>query len=107
MPPLFTSHFWGGVHILNSQRHDRKLRSGFGKSFPVATRDQERIEHIQIFGQEYLPGLLANGGQAVHGSITVRPHPANPPLSRVAMLAPAASAVAAINASNFSIGLPA
>jgi hypothetical protein len=44
--------------------------------------------------------------EAVQGSIAVRPHPANPPVSRVAMLAPAASAVAAISASNFSIGFP-
>ena len=44
---------------------------------------------------------------AVHGSITLRQQSANPPVSRVAMLAPAASAVAAISASNFSIGLSA
>jgi hypothetical protein len=37
----------------------------------------------------------------------VRPQPANPPVSRVAMLAPATRAVAAISASNLSIGLPA
>ena len=45
--------------------------------------------------------------RVAHGSITIRPQPANPPVSRVAMLAPTASAVAAISASNFSIGLPA
>jgi hypothetical protein len=36
----------------------------------------------------------------------VSPQPANPPVLRVAMLAPAASVVAAISASNFSIGFP-
>jgi hypothetical protein len=47
-------------------------------------------------------GRVAPAYDAVHGSITVKP-----PVSRVAMLAPAASAIAAISASNFSIGFPA
>ena len=50
------------------------------------------------------PGV---GHVASHGLTIARPQPVNPPKSRVAMLAPAASAVAAISASNFSIGLPA
>src|SRR3954447_15128076 len=52
-------------------------------------------------------GWVVPAYDAVHGSITVRPQPAKPPVSRVAMLAPGASAVAAISASNFSIGFPA
>jgi hypothetical protein len=37
---------------------------------------------------------------AVHGSITIRPQPVKPAVSRVAMLALAASTVAAISVSN-------
>ena len=49
----------------------------------------------------------AIGHDAVQGSITVRPQPANPPVSRVATLAPAARAMAAINPSSPSRGVPA
>jgi hypothetical protein len=55
-----------------------------------------------------LTQLLSDIGQwrvvpaydAVHESITVRPQPVKPAVSRVVMLAPAPSAVAAISASN-------
>lgn len=44
---------------------------------------------------------------AAHGLTMFRPHPVKPPTSRVAIAAPAASVVAAMSASNASIGAPA
>jgi hypothetical protein len=51
--------------------------------------------------------MVVNGHETVQVPTSVWPQAENPPVSRVATLASLASAVAAIGASNPSIGLPA
>lgn len=54
--------------------------------------------------------LIASGANrqpASHGLTSVTPQPAKPPMSRVATVAPETKAVAAMSASNASIGAPA
>jgi Queuosine biosynthesis protein len=112
---------WG---VLSAGQRDVSQRRGMPAGVAVGTTSLRLLESAAAENGEVRPltmrarsmrvtGRRRRGHRrlpyydAVHGSITVRPQPANPPVSRVAMLAPAASAVAAISASNFSIGLPA
>ena len=73
---------------------------------PVRCQGQALREVAGVLGRDQDQRAAAVGQAETHGSIRVRPQASNPPASRVAILAPAVSAVAAISASNASIGLP-
>jgi 3-phenylpropionate/cinnamic acid dioxygenase small subunit len=114
-PPSRTLHLIGNLEVTPLENGEVQVKTAFlvyGSSAPLrvprgfAAQAERRVEGISR-RSAWMPVRPGASHEFVHGSIRVRPQPANPAVSRVTTLAPRTRAIDAIIRSAVAVGRPA